>query len=240
MHKTVIDPVIRARYTAMKGGREFAFASLEPARTAHLVVDMQNGFVEPGALLEVPMAREVVGNINAVSAALRERGGLNVFLRFTTDKTSDWSVYFEQFQSAAFGAAEVADFQAGAHCHALYPALDFRSGDLTIDKRRFSAFTPGSSDALDTLKARGIDTVLISGTLSDCCSEATARDAQQLGFRVIFLCDANAALTDAEHNAAVNSLAAWYADIRTSQETISLIRGAEQAVAIQSRESALT
>ncbi|MBT2324801.1 cysteine hydrolase [Variovorax paradoxus] len=84
------------------------------------------------------------------------------------------------------------------------PYWTCKPADLTIDKYRFSAFTPGSSNALELLKERGIDTVLISGTLTDCCCGATARDAQQLGFRAIFLSDANAALSDAEHNAAVN------------------------------------
>lgn len=229
MHKTVIDPGLKARFIALKGGREFAFTSIDPARCAHLVIDMQNGFVEPGALLEVPAARDIVDNINVVSRALRARGGVNVFFRFTACQTSDWSVYFEQFQCPDFGRAEVALFQPGSHGQALYPALDVRPEDLVIDKTRFSAFTPGSSDALEVLRGRGIDTVLISGTLSDCCCEATARDAQQLGFRVIFLSDANAALSDAEHNAAVNSLAAWFADIRNTEEAVGLIRGADVA-----------
>ncbi len=226
MHNTVIDPVVKARYMAVKGGREFAFASIDPWRTAHLVVDMQNGFVEAGALLEVPAARNIIGNINAVSQSLRARGGVNLFFRFTTSKASDWAVYFEQFLNTELGAAEVADFQPGTHGHALSPLLDFQPGDLVIDKYRFSAFTPGSSNALEVLKARGIDTVFISGTLTDCCCEATARDAQQLGFRVIFLSDANAALTDAEHNAAINALAAWYADIRTTEQVVALLGAA--------------
>lgn len=224
MHDSQLDPVIKARFTALKGGREFAFTRLDPARTAHLVVDMQNGFVEAGALLEVPQARNVVGNINAVSQALRARGGVNLFLRFSTRTTGDWSVYFEQFMDPAAGRAEVADFQPGSHGHALYPQLDVQPGDLVVDKYRFSAFTPGSSNTLEVLQARGIDTVIISGTLTDCCCEATARDAQQLGFRVVFLSDANAALTDAEHNAALNALAAWYADIRTAAQAVELVR----------------
>lgn len=229
MHETVIDPRLKARFMALKGGREFAFTSIDPARCAHLVIDMQNGFVEPGALLEVPAARGVVDNINALSRALRARGGLNVFFRFTAGRTSDWSVYFEQFQCPDFGRAEVAIFQPGSHGQALYPALDVSPEDMVIDKTRFSAFTPGSSNALEVLRGRGIDTVLISGTLSDCCCEATARDAQQLGFRVIFLSDANAALSDAEHNAAVNLLAAWFADIRSTEEAVGLVRGADAA-----------
>lgn len=226
MHKSEIDPDLRARFISLKGGREFAFTDIDPKRCAHLVVDMQNGFVEPGALMEVPVARQVVPNINAFSRAIRAQGGINVFFRFTTTTTGDWAVYFEQFQNPEFADKEVAMFQDGAHFHAIYPALDVQPEDLTINKSRFSAFCPGASDAFDQLTQRGIDTVIISGTLTDCCCEATARDAQQLGFRVVLLEDACAALTDREHNAAVNALAAWYADIRSTQEAIDLLQQA--------------
>lgn len=237
MHNTVIDPVIKARYIRVKGGREFAFTCIAPQRTAHLVVDMQNGFVQAGALLEVPEARNIVGNINAVSQSLRAQGGVNLFFRFTADKPGDWAVYFEQFLNTELGQTEVALFQSGSHGHALSPLLDVQPEDLIIDKLRFSAFTPGSSNALEVLRARGIDTVLISGTLTDCCCEATARDAQQLGFRVIFLCDASAALTEIEHNAAINSLAAWYADIRTTEQAVALICAAEQSGSAEKTET---
>lgn len=230
MHKSAINPVIRARYRAMKGGKEFAFAALDPRRTAHLVIDMQNGFVEEGSFLEVPEARNVVPNINAISKAIRSKEGMNLFLRFTTTSKSDWSVYFEQFQSEEFSTVEVDGFMAGNHGHALYPTLEVMQEDQILNKTRFSAFTPGSSSALELLKSKGIDTVLISGTLSDCCCAATARDAQQLGFRVIFVSDSNAALSDDEHNAAINSLAAWFADIRTTAEVVQLVLQSEDAV----------
>lgn len=226
MHETVIDPALRARFMAMKGGREFSFSTIDPSRCAHLVIDMQNGFLEPGAMLEVPVARAIVPNVNALGRAVRDSGGVNVFFRFTTSTTSGWPVYFEQFQSTDFGKAEVADFQPGSHGQALYPELEIAPADVVLDKTRFSAFTPGASAALELLRARGIDTVFVSGTLSDCCCESTARDAQQLGFRVIFLSDANAALSDADHNRAVASLACYFADIRSTEEVIGLIRAA--------------
>ena len=37
--------------------------------TAHIAVDLQNGFMEPGAPIEVPVAREIVPNVNLISAA---------------------------------------------------------------------------------------------------------------------------------------------------------------------------
>ncbi|MFK4156234.1 cysteine hydrolase family protein [Streptomyces fungicidicus] len=231
MHTTVIDPVIRARYRALKGGREHAFTTVDPARTAHLVVDMQNGFMEEGMPLEVPMARRIVPRINAVSRAVRSRGGTNVYFRFTTRSTGDWPVYFEQFQAPAFGTGEVATFQPGSHGHALHGGLEVTDRDVVMDKTRFSPFTPSSSDALRLLTERDIDTVLVSGTLTDCCCEATARDAQQLGFRVILVSDANAAMSDAEHNAAVNTLAAYFADIRTTEEAVALLDEAPERAA---------
>lgn len=229
MHRSEIDPDLKTRFTSLKGGREFAFTDVDPKRCAHLIVDMQNGFVEAGALLEVPVAREVVPNINAFSAAMRAQGGHNLFLRFTTTSTADWAVYFEQFLNSEFATEEVEMFKSGTHFHALYSDLDVQSEDLKINKTRFSAFTIGASDTLEQLKQLGIDTVFISGTLTDCCCEATARDAQQLGFRVILLEDACAALTDREHNAAVNALGAWYADIRSTDAAIELLQSRANA-----------
>lgn len=223
MHKTSIDPVVRERYRAMKG-RELSFTDIDPTRVAHLVIDMQNGFVAEDAVFEVPEARTVVDNINALSDAVRCGGGQNYFLRFTTSSADAWPVYFQQFQRPAFAQAEVNLFQAGSVGHELYSKLELRADDVVIDKTRFSPFTPGSSNLLEVLTERRIDTVVISGTLTDCCCSSTARDAQQLGFRVIFISDSTAALSDYEHNAAINGLAAWFADIRTSMQTVELLR----------------
>ena len=48
-------------------GRPYAFQRLEAARTALAVIDMQNVFVAPGAPAEVPVAREIVPNINRLA-----------------------------------------------------------------------------------------------------------------------------------------------------------------------------
>lgn len=228
MHSTNIHPAIRARYRKVKGGQEFAHRNVDPRRAAHLVIDMQNGFVEEGALLEVPTAKHIVRNINSLSVALREKGGVNVFLRFTTTSTCDWPVYFQGFQCEEFAKSQVETFLHGSHGHALFPELNVERSDLVLNKTRFSAFTHGHSETLEVLRERGVDTVFISGTLTDCCCGATARDAQQLGFKVILVTDANAALSDAEHNASVNALAAWCADVRTTEQALALLRGEEQ------------
>jgi ureidoacrylate peracid hydrolase len=88
-HHAILD-----KLAATRGGVRNSFDVFDPARTAHLVVDMQNGFMEQGAPVEVPAARSIVDNINRLSRAIRATGGTNVFLRFTTtDLDGAWSVF---------------------------------------------------------------------------------------------------------------------------------------------------
>jgi ureidoacrylate peracid hydrolase len=52
------------------------------------------------------------------------------------------------------------------------------------------------------------------------CCESTARDAMQMNYKVIFVADGNAALSDAEHNATLNNMVALFADVMTTEEAI--------------------
>ena len=71
----LLDRVIRRR------GTLHIFEKFEPAATALIVVDMQNAFVAPGGLAEVPKARDITPNINRIASALRGAGGLVVWIR---------------------------------------------------------------------------------------------------------------------------------------------------------------
>jgi ureidoacrylate peracid hydrolase len=76
MHRIQISPDLLTQVNAERGGPHI-FDKLDMRRTAHLIVDLQNGFMEPGAPVEVPVAREIVSAVNSISAAVRERGGLD-------------------------------------------------------------------------------------------------------------------------------------------------------------------
>jgi ureidoacrylate peracid hydrolase len=98
-----------------------------------------------------------------------------------------------------------------------------RKDDLIVDKTRFGAFVPGSSDLHDILQARGIDTLIITGTATNVCCESTARDAMQMNYKVIFVADANATLSDAEHNATLNNMVTLFADVMTTEELVGFL-----------------
>ena len=220
MHDVLLDPALVSRLKSERGGQLHTLQSIDPARTAHLIIDMQNGFMEPGAPVEVPMARAIVPQVNRISAAVRAAGGLNVFVSFTTPVTAldSWSSFYRRFPEEVRRAHQQA-FEHGAHYWQLWPGLEVDDAvDVRIEKQRFGAFIPGTCDLHDFLQARDIDTLIISGTLTNCCCESTARDAMQLNYDVIFVSDANGALTDAEHNATLNNMAALFADVMSVDE----------------------
>ncbi|GAA0279009.1 cysteine hydrolase [Alteraurantiacibacter aestuarii] len=223
-HDAILD-----RLAAARGGVRNVFDTIDPRRTAHLVVDMQYGFMEEGAPVEVPAARGIVEQINTISRAVRDAGGINIFLRYTTPEDWDrsWTVFMQRMGTSAAQHREA--FTPGAHYHDLWDGLDIGDQDLIVDKHRFSGFTHGTSGLENVLQARGIDTVIISGTLTNCCCESTARDAMQHNYRVIMATDANAALTDEEHAATLHILAMVFADLRSSDELVTMIGQASQA-----------
>ena len=225
MHQVRISPEALAFARRQRGGALHMFDQLDLSRTAHVIVDMQNGFVEPGAPVEVPVARDIVGNINAISRAVRRAGGTNVFLQMTVDQGSmqSWSNWFRYFHTAESTAGFEDSFGHGRHYWALWPAMDVGESDLFVDKTRFGAFVPGASPLHELLQARGIDTLIITGTLSNCCCESTARDAMQMNYKLVFVSDANAALTDAAHNATLDNMCMIFADVRPTAEVVELI-----------------
>ena len=95
MHKIALSPEVLQLIQAQRGTLH-PHQNLDLTRTAHLIVDLQNGFMEPGAPVEVPVARAIVPNVNQISAAVRAHGGRNIFLRMTIDDESraSWSNWF--------------------------------------------------------------------------------------------------------------------------------------------------
>lgn len=216
-HRVDHDAILE-RLAATRGGVRNVFDEIDPTRTAHVIIDMQNGFMEEGAPVEVPAARNIVDEINRISGAMRRAGGRNYFVRYTTPDDIDQSWPLMLMRMGAQAETHKQAFAVGSHYWQLWPTLDVREEDKIVDKARFSAFTPDTSDLHDILQADGIDTLIITGTLTNVCCESTARDAMQRNYRVIIAADANAALSDAAHAATLESLGMVFADIRSVEE----------------------
>ena len=219
MHNTELRQDVIQRILQRRS-RRHVHERLEAGRTALVVIDMQNAFLQPGLPSEVPVARAVVPNINRLATALRDAGGtvVWVYTSFGPDTLRDWSAFFGGVYSAEFSRRVVANLTPGAPGHGLWPGLDLQPGDWRAEKNRFSAFLPGACDLAPRLRRAGVDTVLIAGTLTNVCCESSARDALMQNFHVVMLADGNAALSDADHNASLNALAQTFADVMDCDE----------------------
>lgn len=141
---------------------------------------------------------------------------------------SEWSV-MQELSTPAGRARRAASMSEGTKGHELWPELDVQPEDEIVRKYRFSAFLPGMSDLPNRLRARGFDTVLITGTVTNVCCESSARDAMMINFKVIMVTDGNAAMTMEEHTA---SLLAFYSTFGDVMDTDMLIDCLQRNVAV--------
>ena len=232
MHELSIPPHVLER-VIRRAGRPHPFDVIEPAKTALVVIDMQNYFMKPGFQGEVPMARKIVPTVNRLAAATRKLGGHVVWVKNTTSGTREsWSVLHDWLQTPDRRDRRYASMELGQEGHALWGELDARPEDAQIVKKRFSAFIQGSSDIEAYLRGRGIDTLLIGGTATQVCCESSARDAMMLNFKVIMVPDALATYSDEEQNISLRAFYSNFGDLQTADEAIaSLKRGLGQAAA---------
>ena len=214
----VLERVIR------RAGRPHPFDVIEPAKTALVIIDMQNYFMKPGFQGEVPMARKIVPTVNRLAAATRELGGHVVWVKNTTTGTREnWSVLHDWLQTPDRRDRRYASMELGQEGHALWGELDARPEDAQIVKKRFSAFIQGSSDIEAYLRGRGIDTLLIGGTATQVCCESSARDAMMLNFKTIMVTDGNAAVTDEDHNASLCAFYLTFGDIMSTDTLVTCL-----------------
>jgi ureidoacrylate peracid hydrolase len=232
MHKLAIPPELIER-VSRRAGRPHPFDVIDPARSAFLVIDMQNYFMKPGFMGEVPKARDIVPNVNRMASALRARAGHVIWIKNATNDTREsWSVFHDCLMTPQSRDRRYETMDLAHEGHALWPELDVRPEDGQIVKRRFSAFIDGSSDIVPYLRQRGIDTLLIGGTATNICCESSARDAMMLNFKVTMIADALATYTDAEHNASLMTFYSIFGDVQTVDEAMaSLDRGSNAAAA---------
>lgn len=208
-------------------GRLHAFETLDPQRTALVVVDMQNSFVQQGGgHAWVPAAASTCPAINETAQALRELGGQVVWIlnTFTPESLQSWSHFHEELWRPEGVALRSRSMVRGSQGHALYADLRPAAGDLHVAKTRFSAFIQGSSDLHAQLQARGIDTLLVAGTATHVCCESTARDAMMLNYRTVMLSDACSALTPEQHEASLSNFLTNFGDVQTCEEAIGFLR----------------
>lgn len=199
----------------------YHFETLATKRTALLVIDMQVGFMRPG-YMPIDVGFDIADNINHLAAGMRKAGGMVVFTRHSFSDTGPAAI--PQWQYASPAVKHMAQMLVPGHpAHEVDPTMDVQPSDIVINKYRYSALADDSSTLLQILRERDIESVIVTGMVTNACCESTARDAFFKGFKVFFIEDANGAVNDDEHNATLTSMLMAFADVRPTSEMLALI-----------------
>ena len=159
--------------------------SIDAARSALLMIDMQNDFVLEGAPMEVPMARKRLPEMVTAVAACRQAGIPVIYSRHVLLDSFDVSpletTYNQRLQTVGM--------RRGTDGVEVVEELKPEADDYVLDKHRYDAFhnTPLKSVLATIRGLNAVDTVIIAGTLTEVCCESTARSAYMNDYKVAFL-----------------------------------------------------
>jgi nicotinamidase-related amidase len=214
LHAWRIEAREHARQEARRG-RRFAFTRLVPARTALVVIDMVPFFVADN-----PYCRGIVPNISRLAQTLRKAGGT---VAWVLPAVTERNAVAEEFFGPEVAEVFRTSGGTGPLAERLWRDFTVHDDDVLVEKSAPSAFFPGRCPLPELLEHRGIDTVLITGTVTNVCCESSARDASTLGLRVIMIADANAARRDEDHNATLYTIYRTFGDVRPTYDVTAML-----------------
>lgn len=204
---------------------------IDPATTVMIVVDMQNDFVAEGAKLRSLQAAQMVPLLAATLQSCREQGIRVVYTTHAHRADGCDMGLFDDLYPPVADRSSLIDGTPGVE---IFGALAPKPGEHVIKKHRYSGFFGTDLDMI--LREWGIKTVVVSGTTTENCCHATARDAMFNNYKVVFLSDATgtfdypdvgqgALSADEVHRATLTILAFSTAHVMTSAEFLGRING---------------
>ena len=179
---------------------------VDPAKTALIVVDMQNDFVKEGGTLVVPDAEATVPTIKGLLDSARESGIKVVFTQDTHNEGDpEWEIWPEHVREGSWGWEIVEE---------LKPLED----EVVIRKVRYDAFYGTHLDHF--LRIWDVDTLIICGTVANICVHYTAASAALRWYGVIIPKDATSALDPFDLEASLRQTSFLFAGRITTSEAI--------------------
>lgn len=165
---------------------------IDPKRTALLMIDMQNGFIEPGSALCVAGAAATVDACARVLRAAREQGMqvIHVRRRYAADGSDVEPVRYRAWAAGGRPLCVQGNCPSSLDCPDVLTPAD---GERVLIKPRFSAFFDTPLAGL--LQREGIDTVVLIGTTTPNCIRSTCYDALSLNLNVVVVADATSSRT---------------------------------------------
>ncbi len=163
-------------------------------KQALLIIDMQNGFLQPQSPLCIRGALATVPACARVISACRAAGVPVIFIN-RAYRADGSDVELTRRQVWARGGKPLTPGSTGPLSVENPPEFGRASGDYEIIKPRYSAFFQTPLDLL--LRRLGVDTVVLTGTTTPNCIRTTCYDAISLDYRVVVVEDCCSSNTEA-------------------------------------------
>jgi nicotinamidase-related amidase len=167
--------------------------SVDPARTAVIIIDMQRDFLEPGGFGEtlgndVSLLTAAVGPCKALLSGARKHGLLVIHTRegHRPDLSDAPRAKVERgAPSLRIGAPGPMGriLIRGEPGHDIVPELYPQAGEPVIDKPGKGAFY--ATELHSILQNRGIENLIVCGVTTEVCVHTTVREGNDRGYRCI-------------------------------------------------------
>ncbi|WP_267641818.1 cysteine hydrolase family protein [Haloarchaeobius amylolyticus] len=183
----------------------------DPATTAVVVVDMQNGFCKPDGTLYAPGSENAIEPVASLVDRAHEAGVRVVFTRDVhPPEQFDGNHYYDEFER--WGEHVLEDSWEAE----LVEELTVAEADTVVEKHTYDAFHETELDGW--LSARGIDDLIVCGTLANVCVLHTAGSAGLRDYRPVLVEDCIGAI-EADHREYALDHADWlFGEIAQSSE----------------------
>lgn len=205
-------------------------------QTALLVVDMQHGFLDAGASLEVPTGRAIVPRLQRLVACCRATGAQVIFTQFV------YSPSVPCLRGEPFGFEHLppsADQPTGygwpsgnclvgpragqgAESADIIPELAPRPDELVVASHVYDKFLDTPLDL--ALRSRNITHLIVTGVTTDICVNCTVLSAANRNYRVTVATDAVATLDDAVQAACFDIWRRKFARLRTTRQLVAELK----------------
>ena len=178
-------------------------------RPALLIVDMQNDFVRVGAPMEVPDARATIAQHKKLIAFCRKAGIPVIYTRFLSGPHPtlvwNWSPKLAPPVMACRKGHNryYEDIKKSVDCADIIEEIYPEHGDPIIDKFGYGAFYSTNLD--NTLRSLGVESLILTGTVTQICVEETGREAFHHGYKTTLITDAVSSFMPDLHAAAIKN-----------------------------------
>lgn len=197
-------------------------------RCALLVIDMQNDFLKPGGVLyynDAPLY--AVPNIIRLIGDCRRLRIPVIYTKTMLNDTFGISPLEAAYQPVLFDKG----LRDGTWGVEIIDELKPLPEEQIVVKHRYDAFYNTNLEViLKNIRSMGVvDTVIITGTVTNVCCESTARGAFMRDYKVAFVSDGCGAFDETAHEVSLYNISHFFGRILDTQTLLAALNNGEES-----------